>query len=173
MSHEQDQWRDYYFGVCPTCHRTDGYLNVGAAHWFCCHAHAVRWYVGDNLFSSWRLENEVNWAGNEALMKGYTDITNSEYRGEYDVQSDVDLSDAALERWFCDGRPAGQVSPPRHNGLTRIGKRAGGATTHGTQQDFFVFRCGATSLPETDDRGARRRHCPRETRLRVPAPWSR
>ena len=23
-----------YFGLCPTCHKTDGYLNVGSSHWF-------------------------------------------------------------------------------------------------------------------------------------------
>ena len=43
-----------HFGVCPICGRNDGFLNVGRAHWFVCHAHHVRWCVGENLFSCWR-----------------------------------------------------------------------------------------------------------------------
>jgi hypothetical protein len=40
------------FGVCPICHTTDGYLNVGNNHWFLCHTHKTKWAVGANLFSS-------------------------------------------------------------------------------------------------------------------------
>ena len=43
-----------YFGVCPDCRRTNGCLNVGGDHWFYCTEHHVRWWVGSNLFSSWR-----------------------------------------------------------------------------------------------------------------------
>jgi hypothetical protein len=47
---------DDYFGTCPHCHHTDGYINVGKHHWFLCDKHKVKWFVGSNLFSSWRRE---------------------------------------------------------------------------------------------------------------------
>lgn len=47
-----------YFGVCPTCKKSDGYINIGKGHWFYCREHKVRWFVGSNLFSSWRDETE-------------------------------------------------------------------------------------------------------------------
>lgn len=43
---------NHHFGVCPICHKTEGYLNVGNDHWFLCHAHKTKWVVGANLFSS-------------------------------------------------------------------------------------------------------------------------
>jgi hypothetical protein len=47
-----------YFGVCPTCHKTDGYINIGRGHWFYCKEHSVTWLIGSNLFSSWRDQTE-------------------------------------------------------------------------------------------------------------------
>jgi len=66
---------DDYFGVCPTCGKNDGYLNVGKTHWFVCHEHKVRWNVGSNLFSSWRHEDEETWHRNAEDIRGYTEIT--------------------------------------------------------------------------------------------------
>jgi hypothetical protein len=51
-----DETMDGYFGLCPICHKTDGYLNVGNQHWFVCEEHKVKWFVGENLFSSWMYE---------------------------------------------------------------------------------------------------------------------
>ncbi len=45
---------DELVGGCPPCGRYDACLNVGPAHWAYCSAHSLRWWVGDNLFSSWR-----------------------------------------------------------------------------------------------------------------------
>ena len=47
-----------YFGLCPTCKKTDGYVNVGRSHWFICEEHRVRWCIGANVFSSWHYETE-------------------------------------------------------------------------------------------------------------------
>jgi hypothetical protein len=47
-----------YFGVCPQCRRHDGFANVGRSHWSFCREHRVKWWVGDNLFSSWRDQTE-------------------------------------------------------------------------------------------------------------------
>jgi hypothetical protein len=50
---------DGYWGVCPQCRRNDGYINAGRSHWFFCKEHRVKWWVGANLFSSWRDETEA------------------------------------------------------------------------------------------------------------------
>jgi hypothetical protein len=47
-----------YFGVCPHCHKNDGFINISRSHWFLCDEHKVKWCVGSNLFSSWRNETE-------------------------------------------------------------------------------------------------------------------
>ena len=47
---------DDYFGVCPTCHRTNGFINVGSGHWYFCSEHKTAWCIGSNLFSCWRDE---------------------------------------------------------------------------------------------------------------------
>ncbi|HUI21321.1 MAG TPA: hypothetical protein VLZ74_09790 [Methylocella sp.] len=49
---------DNYFGVCPVCGKTDGYINTGRVHWFFCKEHKLRWWAGINLFSSWQHETE-------------------------------------------------------------------------------------------------------------------
>jgi hypothetical protein len=47
-----------YFGLCPVCHRTDGYANAGQAHRFYCKEHKTSWLAGSDLFSCWRYETE-------------------------------------------------------------------------------------------------------------------
>ena len=54
---EEPTFNDY-FGVCPTCGRHDGYINIGAGHWFYCAEHRTRWNVGANLFDSWKDQTE-------------------------------------------------------------------------------------------------------------------
>ncbi len=46
-----DGYVDEYWGDCPMCHRSYGYVNLGEEHWFCCETHRVRWRVGIALFS--------------------------------------------------------------------------------------------------------------------------
>ena len=48
-----------HFGVCPECHQTNGYINIGRAHWFYCAPHQVKWCVGSNLFSDWKEQTEA------------------------------------------------------------------------------------------------------------------
>lgn len=62
------------FGVCPHCGRNDGYLNVGRAHYFICHQHKMKWWIGDNLFSSWRHESETDFQDNRELLQSYQEI---------------------------------------------------------------------------------------------------
>ena len=49
---------DDYFGLCPVCLHTDGYINIGKDHWFFCKEHKAKWRAGSNLFSAWRDETE-------------------------------------------------------------------------------------------------------------------
>ena len=49
---------DEYFGGCPECGKTDGYVNIGRNHWFVCDQHKTKWCAGSNLFSSWKDETE-------------------------------------------------------------------------------------------------------------------
>jgi hypothetical protein len=47
-----------YWGVCPVCHLSPQWLNIGAGHWCYCPQHRLRWFVGANLFSPWKYETE-------------------------------------------------------------------------------------------------------------------
>ncbi len=47
-----------YWGVCPECHKNDGTLNIGRSHWYFCKEHKTRWFVGANLFSTWKDQTE-------------------------------------------------------------------------------------------------------------------
>jgi len=40
---------DGHFGLCPHCHKHDGYVNIGKGHWFVCHEHKVMWCIGYNF----------------------------------------------------------------------------------------------------------------------------
>jgi hypothetical protein len=59
MNKEKKMAIDGYWGLCPICKKTDGYLNIGRNHWFMCLEHRTRWCIGSNLFSSWRDETEA------------------------------------------------------------------------------------------------------------------
>jgi len=47
-----------YFGLCPVCHRSDGYVNAGSSQYFYCGAHKKAWYAGSNLLSNWRSQTK-------------------------------------------------------------------------------------------------------------------
>jgi hypothetical protein len=63
-----------YFGGCPLCGRTDGYMNIRAAHWFVCDNHRTRWFIGTNLFSSWKDETEADWERSRQKLESYTEV---------------------------------------------------------------------------------------------------
>jgi hypothetical protein len=65
---------DNHFGSCPECGHADRYLNFRRDHWFVCDEHEVRWWVGANLFSSWRYETEQDWEANGQLLVGYREV---------------------------------------------------------------------------------------------------
>jgi hypothetical protein len=61
--------QDDEFGLCPKCHKHDGYINVGRVQVFYCRNHRTKWWAGSNLFYSWREQTEdeqravYNWLG--------------------------------------------------------------------------------------------------------------
>jgi hypothetical protein len=93
---------DSYFGVCPNCGRTDGYINVGRGHWFFCKEHKVTWLAGTNLFSAWRDEtedhqrkifDELDFGSFETVEPVYAAV--GEERAEYDKIKALALVDEA------------------------------------------------------------------------------
>ena len=67
-------YKEGSFGSCPVCGRTDGYLNISCNHWFVCHEHKTKWFVGSSLFSDWQFETEIDWLGNAVLLGRYKDV---------------------------------------------------------------------------------------------------
>ena len=65
---------DAYFGGCPECGDTSGYLNIGREHWFVCDKHKTKWCIGENLFSGWRDETEAEWERNSDKLAGYNKV---------------------------------------------------------------------------------------------------
>lgn len=63
-----------YFGGCPYCGLNDGCLNLGRDHWYVCHTHRTKWWVGSNLFSSWRHEDEEDWALHALRIRDYEEV---------------------------------------------------------------------------------------------------
>jgi hypothetical protein len=65
---------DHYFGGCPRCGDSEGYVNVGGNHWFRCDRHKTKWCAGYNLFSGWRDETEEEWQRNADMLAGYETV---------------------------------------------------------------------------------------------------
>jgi len=69
-------------GVCPTCHNSDGYVNVGKNHYGLCREHGVFWYIGYGLFSCWQDETEEHWQANRDLLAGMTRVRSATLTAE-------------------------------------------------------------------------------------------
>lgn len=63
-----------YFGACPVCGRSDGYLNVYCEHWFVCHAHQRKWEVKAGTFPTWEREDAGVWRANQELLMTYLSV---------------------------------------------------------------------------------------------------
>ena len=62
---------DHYFGGCPHCGDTDGYVNAGRVPWFVCGSHTTRWRAGENLFSCWAAESKEDHHVNTLMLETY------------------------------------------------------------------------------------------------------
>lgn len=59
------------FQECPRCGKSNGYFNNNRHHWGVCDEHRLTWYIGSNLFSSWKDETEEDWAANRERFASY------------------------------------------------------------------------------------------------------
>lgn len=82
-----------YFGNCSVCGRDNRCLNIGKAHYYVCHKHKKKWYVGSNLFSSWRDENEKIWKKNAKKIHKYDEIDGEEWRDNKIKKIDEEIRD--------------------------------------------------------------------------------
>ena len=74
LSKDKTRYQESRFGNCPICGYTNGYVNISCNHWFVCHEHKTKWFVGSNLFADWQSEREVDWLGNAVLLGQYQDV---------------------------------------------------------------------------------------------------
>ena len=65
---------DNYFGHCPVPEHQNYCLNIGRGHWMVCDKCRIKWFMGANLFSSWRYQNEDVWRANEKELRKYREI---------------------------------------------------------------------------------------------------
>jgi hypothetical protein len=62
-----------YFGGCPQCGEAY-WANIRKSHWCYCPNHKVRWWVGENIFSSWRDETETDWCRNHEMLDNFKEV---------------------------------------------------------------------------------------------------
>jgi len=74
LREDKKRYQEDRYGNCPVCGYTDGYVNISCNHWFVCHQHKTKWFVGSNLFADWQSEREVDWLGNAVLLGQYKDV---------------------------------------------------------------------------------------------------
>jgi|GEM_PF-3021655 len=65
---------NFLYGGCPICGGNDGHLNVGKTHWFICHEHKTRWWIGCDLIPTWKDETEDDWRRNAELLHNYESV---------------------------------------------------------------------------------------------------
>ncbi|MBN1765985.1 MAG: response regulator [Sedimentisphaerales bacterium] len=98
------RYREGYFGNCPVCGKTDGYLNISCNHWFICHQHKTKWFAGSSVFSRWQFETEIDWLENAVLLGQYKDVEPVPARTEKQFKRMVSNRDVGPSRWGA--RPA-------------------------------------------------------------------
>ncbi len=60
-----------WYGGCPHCGGSDGYLNIRNSHWGCCKEHRVKWLMGEDLFSAWQDEDASIWLENSIYLSDF------------------------------------------------------------------------------------------------------
>ena len=65
---------DNYFGHCPFEEHDNYYLNIGRGHWMVCDKCKMKWFIGANLFCSWKGQDEAIWRANAEKITKYTEV---------------------------------------------------------------------------------------------------
>ena len=60
---------------CPKCGMVGTVANIGRIHWGACSHCAVRWLIGENLFSGWRDESAEVWRENERALAALSEVS--------------------------------------------------------------------------------------------------
>jgi hypothetical protein len=63
-----------YFGGCPECGGNHGCVSIGRDHWIVCHDHKTKWWIGSNLFSTWRDLSPAEHRWHERVLASYTKV---------------------------------------------------------------------------------------------------
>lgn len=63
--------RDARFDCPVCCYPGEGPINLQKAHFFICRRCKVSWFLGANLFDSWRRETPADWERNERLLSEF------------------------------------------------------------------------------------------------------
>ncbi|WP_073167595.1 hypothetical protein [Desulfofundulus australicus] len=66
--------RDARFDCPVCCYPGEGPINIEKANFFVCERCGVSWYVGWNLFSSWRKETPADWERNRFFLSRFKGI---------------------------------------------------------------------------------------------------
>jgi len=61
----------YHWGHCLHQEHENYNMNIGRGHWMVCDQCKITWFIGSNLFSSWRLESKETWIANSEHIKDY------------------------------------------------------------------------------------------------------
>ncbi len=99
-----------YFGGCPFCGGSRGYLNIGPQQWFFCEEHSTKWLVEENLFSSWKEESEEDWQRHTAQLEHYAEVEPLMPSWCQPVSREELDEQARRDGWVPDG-PGGWRSP--------------------------------------------------------------
>jgi len=100
-----------YFGGCPTCGKSDGYLNAGKSHRFYCSEHKTSWCIGSNLFNDWKDETEEEQRAKWRAV-GMEDFADVEPIPDGTWSADPEERRREIERFFDD--------PVRHAGIVDL-----------------------------------------------------
>jgi len=65
---------DPHFGGCPQCEGYTGVLSIGRDQWFYCDDCKTKWWIGSNLFSSWREMTAQEFEGNRKYLQDYIEV---------------------------------------------------------------------------------------------------
>jgi hypothetical protein len=61
-------------GLCPSCGKTDGFVNLGKEHWFICRDHKSKWFGGVNLFEGWENQTVAQAESIELMLNSYKEV---------------------------------------------------------------------------------------------------
>lgn len=96
-----------YWGVCPICHRNDGYIDYvsdsGATHVMVCDTHKTCWAFAGNLFSGWMYESPEKHRADREKLAEYTSV--KPYKAYIDAIAE-DISQHRIDRNCAAAQPA-------------------------------------------------------------------